>query len=580
MRRRSAMIGGGSILAALPFAGCAAADSSGPLAPKGTSLIDVHCHIFNGSDLPAVRFVKIVVLEHYPKQAIKALDIDDPDALDGLIALFIWIVGETKAPSADDEIKVLDGQAAKILSHADEGANEAAFINALANFTKTNGVAAAGGVDEAPIRKIRRAILKAAGEDGVAAADKEIGDKESKLLAERAFRSKFDLGLLLRWFALFTRYRYSLADKLAADHAAQNFKPLLLCPATVDYDNWLGEHVDKSPMPSQVAVMGRIARRTSGPAVHGYVAFDPLRQVLFDAGLRKDFDPLALVQRAIRDEGFIGVKVYPPMGFRAQGNADDKCQTYPDTPVFKKLLGAAPDDPLTKDCKPVRPANGSVAISRKLDDAMRRMFDLCQAEHGCVLAHANDSNGSALDYSHRADPTFWLPVFKDWPKLHVCLAHFGHFASRAATAPPGQSLPEASWEWVIGAFLKANPESPLFCDVSYLTEIFGKPADELAKYTAVMRRWLLTFDPDCRHVMFGTDWIMLGLDASYPVFSGTIYEYFRAQVGLDADRLQRLFVGNAARFLGLRVGDDARNRIEQFYVKHGLPRGRLAAFAA
>lgn len=33
-------------------------------------LIDVHAHVFNASDLPAVRFIKIVFLKHYPKQQL------------------------------------------------------------------------------------------------------------------------------------------------------------------------------------------------------------------------------------------------------------------------------------------------------------------------------------------------------------------------------------------------------------------------------------------------------------------------------------------------------------------------------
>ena len=357
MRRREIVLGAGAALGGVPLSGCAAPSSDGPTPPAGTALADIHCHVFNGSDLPTIRFIKIVVLGHYPKQAIKTLDIDDPDVVDGLIALFTWIVGRTRAPSADDEIRVLDGQLKSSPQNLTDEANEEAVIDALASFAQPGGVAATGDQPTSGVRKVRRAIFKAAGENGVAAANKPLSNPEAKAVAGRAYRSKFDLGLLLRWFALFTRYRHVLVDKLAADHKRQKFGPALLCPALIDYDNWLGEKVTKSNLPAQVKVMGRISRRPTGPAVHGYVAFDPLRQVLFDRGVHTDFDPLGLARTALRDEGFMGVKLYPPMGFKASGNRDDRCQTYPDSLVFDKLLEGQPADAGTEGCSP-RPADG------------------------------------------------------------------------------------------------------------------------------------------------------------------------------------------------------------------------------
>ena len=87
--------------------------------------------------------------------------------------------------------------------------------------------------------------------------------------------------------------------------------------------------------------MARIACRRDGPRVHGFVGFDPLRQALYDYHQRKptDKDPMAVVRRAIEvarisdststktTGGFVGVKLYPPMGFRAIDNehlSDDR----------------------------------------------------------------------------------------------------------------------------------------------------------------------------------------------------------------------------------------------------------------
>ena len=58
---------------------------------------------------------------------------------------------------------------------------------------------------------------------------------------------------------------------------------------------------------SPETLMGRIARRKTGPVVHGYVPFDPLRQAAWDAGVYKAFDPMSLVKKALREDGFIKV---------------------------------------------------------------------------------------------------------------------------------------------------------------------------------------------------------------------------------------------------------------------------------
>lgn len=536
------------------------------------ALVDTHCHIFNGSDLPSVRFLKIVVAKAYPREAVRVLDIDDPDVLDGIIAILLWIVGSTRAPTAAQELKVLDRVARAEARNADIAANEAAVIDAVAKMVADGSIAVSDEVSPESMRKVRNALFAAAGESALSVSDSELTPPEARAVAEKAYRSSFDLGLLLRWFALFTRYRYVLSEQLVDDYRRQAFKPALLCPALIDYDFWLGQYVDDTPLPDQVTVMGRLARRTSGPVVHGYVAFDPLRQVAHDLGHARQFDPLALVDRAIREEGFLGVKLYPPMGFRAIGNADE-CQTYPDLQIIRAIADSAVDEGAYDHCSP-RPIEGSLVVGRKLDGAMERLFDLCVKHDACVMAHANNSNGSNEAYGKRADPAYWVGVFRRWPSLRVTLAHFGSFDSISAGSQT-QSLPEGSWEWTLGRYLKEQPGAPVFADISFLTEIAGQSAEELAKYAGIVRRWIQEFDPGCEHLLFGSDWLMLGADAAYQGYTQRIATFFRNSVGLDDVRMARLFRVNSARFLGLRDNDPTRTRLLKFYDAHGVPRERL-----
>src|SRR5215471_9558541 len=142
------------------------------------------------------------------------------------------------------------------------------------------------------------------------------------------------LGRYIRWALLYTRNRYELAEELDQLHGKvrQKSRVALMTPAIVDFSKWL-EDEDQLSLEDQVDVMARIARRKDGPRVHGFVGFDPLRKALYDDHKRKpgDRDPLAIVRSAIEVNqiphsrstigGFVGVKLYPPMGFRAIGNA-------------------------------------------------------------------------------------------------------------------------------------------------------------------------------------------------------------------------------------------------------------------
>lgn len=578
MKRREVVLGGASGGLML-MAGCANQRSetgTGPMRP----LIDVHTHIFNGSDLPTVRFMKIIVLKHYPTQALKTLDIDDKDVVDQLIAMLTWIVGRTRAPTAYDEVKVLDREQPAQPANLAGAQNDAAVIDAVATFTFDRGLGVTNE-EGAPLNlgKLRRSIFRAAEEDALGTSGAPLSEQEARAVAEKAYRSKYDLGLLLRWFALFTRYRHDLAEQLARDHASQpgtRFQAALICPALIDYDFWLGEYVDRSPLPAQVTVMGRLARRRTGPAVHGYVGFDPLRQVAFESGTFRAYEPLALVRKAIREEGFLGVKLYSPMGYRPFGNSD-RCQTYPDIASIKKVLAGTGTDPQTAGCSP-RPADGSRVLGERLDAAMSRLFDTCVREDAVILAHTNDSNSAGENYSKRADPGYWLEVFRRWPALRVGLAHFGSFSAESVARPPGATGEAATWEWTVGRFLQAHPSAPVYADISYLVEIVGQSAADGAKYARTFGNWVRQFDPECRHLMFGTDWTMLGLDPAYEGYTDRVYRYFQSVLGFSGPMLDRLFGENAAAFLGLRENDGVRKRLLAFYQRHGVPAARLPVF--
>ena len=97
--------------------------------------------------------------------------------------------------------------------------------------------------------------------------------------------------------------------------------------------------------------MGMISILSNSYSMQGYIAFDPARQAL-----REDpnsMDPV--IVEAIRNQHFIGIKLYPPMGFRPIGNAELEDSPFPSI-IARKL---APN------------------VGRKIDDALLVLYKWC-----------------------------------------------------------------------------------------------------------------------------------------------------------------------------------------------------------
>ena len=182
------------------------------------------------------------------------------------------------------ETAVLDARSDVELTHKDFDTAAEIAVGAVGRYieerlerTRLHG--AAPGRSDAE-QKLLSALFEAAGTTETA-SDTPLGASGARSVAAGAFRSSADIGVYLRWFNLFTLYRHALVDRLVSDTTHQGLTPVLLSPATVDFDHWLNESVDRSPLAAQIEVMDRIARRSKAPAVHGYFGFDPLREIYF-----------------------------------------------------------------------------------------------------------------------------------------------------------------------------------------------------------------------------------------------------------------------------------------------------------
>jgi predicted TIM-barrel fold metal-dependent hydrolase len=338
-------------------------------------------------------------------------------------------------------------------------------------------------------------------------------------------------------------------------------------------------------MQDQVEVMARISRRKTGVRVHGFVGFDPLRQALHvKQRSPPSQSPLALVQRAIETKGFIGVKLYPPMGFRPIGNAELK-------EAFPPYVVSTPTG-LGKDA------------GKLLDNALLSLFVWCRDNNVPVMAHARNSNEPYPKYGERANPELWGRLLrtkdaggKDFSSLHINLAHFGGFEE----AFEEENSMQETWEWANGKLWSDFPHSPVFADISYFNDVLplvfrrnpndparAAHAARLEKIKEFLASFRERFPTSGKHLIFGTDWTMVGNAEGFPELGRPISNKrytdrvceFLTEAGYGPD-IDDILFNNAVRFLGLGPEGrerGTRGRLERFYASAGLNADWLRQF--
>ena len=604
MRRRE-FVAGGIALAA----GKAALPASAwvqPVAPRVDRIIDAHCHVFNAADLPIEGFAKkIVVPRSAQTSELVARFADYPGALEALVHAIVVQV-KRAAPDMQTEIDTIneferDPQRKPTRAwrqDQDRRHLRSAFRLIWFNWdifsdrplSLTEGIALEVAIEQIKLFLYQQ-IHEEFGKPDLTAEDREVlgglTPFQVDAMADELYSRDDLLGRYIRWALLYTRHRYELAEELDQLHGkvGQKSRIVLMTPAIVDFSKWL-EDEDQLSIEEQVDVMTRVACRRDGPRVHGFVGFDPLRQALYDYHRRKagDKDPMAVVRRAIEVHqirvgnstkttgGFVGVKLYPPMGFQAIGNKhlpDDRF----DEPAYLR----SPDTGLGPQ------------IGSKLDAALSKLYSWCSANNAPIMAHTSHSFGPNSDYEDRADPTFWANVLKQdaFPRLRINLAHFGHFNKAVQYARPVNYV-DKCWEWTIGKIITGSTEAYAYADISSLGEILKTGPSR--RIVECMKAFKEHFPNSHERLLYGTDWSMIAQEERFPrLFSSKPFPdvmiFFLRAVGYNDTQIEGIMFRNAARFLGLSKGEhekfgenSTRARLEKFYTAHNMSTDWMSVF--
>lgn len=306
-------------------------------------------------------------------------------------------------------------------------------------------------------------------------------------------------------------YRYvnfiEVADQFSCHGSIDTFIALL-----VDFDQPLGRGKNaetRSSIGDQTAVVSKICQLSQGRLL-ALAPYCPLKDAARNGA------SLANVRKAWKLPGFVGAKIYPPMGFKPYGNG------------------------------------GAV------DVALDSFYSACVREDAVVMAHAGPSNCVLPGPCDFPGPPGWAAALShvyDTQKsaLRVGLGHFGGVLGSVGSS--------AHWPEDFVTHMKAPYGEHLYADLAYASEILDSSNDQ----TAVRRlTGLLTSAPGVlpERLMYGSDWLMLGLESQWRAYADRMVTVID-QVG-QASGVQgfaaNFFGTNARAWLGLDVATSLASR--------------------
>ena len=344
--------------------------------------------------------------------------------------------------------------------------------------------------------------------------------------AARSLGGALDLVLChVRWAYYLTHTTEWVGDRLVETYPeVELFTPLMM-----DLEPWFeGSPAPERELADQLTATRDLVLRHPG-RIHPFASYDPRRQV-------RDGNALELVEAGLAS-GMIGVKIYPPLGYRPWGNAE---------------LPSTPADP--------RPADAA-----SWDAALAELYDYCAANDVPIAAHCSNPGAEARPgRGLYADPASWRPVLERYRDRGTPLrVNFNH----AGGLEELLERPEESWAWTLGRLIEDEGHELVFADLGHLDEVLR--SEGRARLAEALGAYFERFPKVKQRLMFGTDWHMLVRRPGHE-------EYLHAQARFIEEFFPEMkadFLGqNALRYLGLEPGRANWSRLDAFYRSHGLDR--------
>lgn len=489
-------------------------------------VIDMHTHLFNARDLP-LRGI-LASRAHIPPPVARAIEkvlwawtTPAPSPLSPLSALDDV---DTKAGMASDpETGIRFPEPRLVMSNSDR--------NILKEYVGDDGLS--------PLTKIEESVS--------IEGQRKMEDRDVALVAKALSKAGFvsehssteaktfgllgDLGGYVDFVRVITRSHGSASKFMRQERYPEVD---LFVHHMMDLERAHGSTPDVL-FPDQITNMRRLDSRARGALLH-FVAFDPFR----------DQYALGIVKRGY-DEGAVGVKFYPPSGYRPVQNS------IPDRTTQSGR--AARWDSRYKNL-----------TNRQLDGVCREFFEYAVRTQLPVFTHCTSHGFEAEPgYGKNADPRYWEALLStpEFRELRLCFGHSGgegYWFRKDGDAAPDED--ENYGELVVELCLK-YPN--VYCEIGYLERILRPAGREKlkARLSSLLGKkspagdWVFG-----DKIMYGTDWFMIeqvpGREKYLDAADALMKE-------IDGGKWRRkFFAGNAVKYLRLKeLAEDSRFSDEQ-----------------
>lgn len=361
---------------------------------------------------------------------------------------------------------------------------------------------------------------------------------------------------LIDWGILLSKERTSIVEELL--EFSNPFNVDLHTPLVTDFTFWFEQskiNEDGKDIPIHVQIdeiYESIILKKQGK-IHPFVPFCPARAIAFEKKLKDPYgnpilDPYKMVEDAVKKKGFIGLKLYPAIGYRPRRNSvveDKRKRKIPFYKNFERYSGFESQD---------------------YERVLSKIFDICIELDIPVTTHSAMGGleafpNSSYVFGHSGVWDYLLREDKYKNKLKLNLAHFGWHDDYSLGDPDG---------WAEDICNLIAKYETVYTDVGLVKAFANK---KLAKNKF---RDIFCYYPEVKDkILFGTDWHPLVKEKCYNSFSGTLNHIFqeliREKNNVCSQSDNDKFLGlNAVNFLGLNKNAANRNRLEEFYLKHNI----------
>jgi predicted TIM-barrel fold metal-dependent hydrolase len=474
--------------------------------------IDVHAHFFNASDVPVRGFVAECIGHSQEDPRLRRLI--------ELAALVLETIARL-APTAADELKQLrafdramQNRSSTEVEVTDQFARLIDVDRRLASERLAKAIS--GSALERELLAMKSSPA-APPRGGTLSAD-EIRDivtrtRRPSPTGDRAFRPASPADVA-DGFITFLSYMLSMrASNLETHHdvyasGLDAFGIDLVLGSLVDFDYWI-DCPPRSAQDDQLALHARLAK-CRPTYFKPLVAYNPWTDI------EQKGAGLARVVKAITALGFVGVKIYPPIGFMPAGNAAN----YP--PTSKKYPNL-----------------------KTLDTTLKAFFAKCAEIQAPVLAHTAHTNGRDTCHDEFGGPEGWRTLIDSYAAdAGVATIDFGHFGG-------------GKWMQDFAVLMKDKYERRLYGDLGYREELMcPEPPDQKCRDGRDQLRSALDVpitkaETVADRVMFGSDWLMLSLVKGWPDYPALVLESLQA-IASD-DEVEKIFGLNAINCFNLTI---------------------------